>query len=145
MHQQQRDSAAQPCLYVYIRYFIAAREIPKSLSPSIDLSTSLIVPESHVSTTCSRLFSSSLRLTRRKFPSRVCVCIECVFQTAPFNVKYAAGMWVILSFRSRTVFSHVIHRHNFVSFLLSPYLLRSFIAPVSTVFLIYTSCINQTQ
>ena len=129
MHQQQRDRAVQPCRYVYIRYFIAAREIPKSLSPSIDLSASLIMPKSHVSTTCSRLFSLSLRLARRRFPSRV--CIECVFQTAPFNVKYAAGMWVILYFRSRTVFSH---RHNFFLFFFSLYLLRSFIAPVSTVF-----------
>lgn len=28
------------------------------------------------------------------------VCIECVFQTTPFNAKYAAGMWVTSSFRN---------------------------------------------
>lgn len=74
-------SAVSPRLFAR---FIAVREIPRSLSPSVDLSAtwqSLIMPRSLVSTTCSRLFSSSLRPTRRRFPSRV--CIECVFSDGP--------------------------------------------------------------
>lgn len=85
------------------------------------------MPGSHVSTTCSRLFSSP---ARRRFPSRV--CIECVFQTAPpFSAKYAAGYvgYSLLPHSTHTVFSHVIYRHKFVPFLLSLHLLRSFIAP----------------
>lgn len=111
------DSAIQP-MASFVHYFIA-RKIPRNLSPYIDLSQPGIV--NYVQTArINHLFSPiliGLRGAAVRFPPSV--CIEYVFRRPhlALNMRRECGLFlpsIIILF-----FSHIIHRHKFVSLFLS--------------------------
>lgn len=98
MHQRLRDSTAGHLLFT-----ISQRAKYREICHRTSICQRGIV--NYVQTArINHLFSPiliGLRGAAVRFPPSV--CIEYVFQTAPFSAKYATRMWVIPSFRNHTL------------------------------------------